>query len=372
MDKKAIFHLALRDVLNIGPKVTKTKSITKVRTDDRRRTVESIGDPPEITRGEALRRVRTSLNQWRVRVYDMYEKAWEDLSYVPLDDEEFDMTEELVGFDQFFIEVTLVLLLFEKNGWSVTHFRNGDSIPTDELPEWEIWFKILMDNVMKADLGDPWVFRKVKPSILDETLSTFIRRTMNQFRLSKKYDVKTLLEAARMLTVIGSFSFEKRNTLLYFDEDADGIFDEFLIYLSDLQEDIGLVEWILNQIKDLAVSKYSKELSKQSRGEKADFTRVWELVELMADVDMDQHMEGVDTVFERNDSRLWVFNNIEKFISEDDRETYHDITLDQLEKMWELFISNVLDNVKDKKPGDVYKLLGFVTLVLKSAESVLL
>jgi hypothetical protein len=372
MDKKAIFHLASRDVLNIGGKDTELKSITKARTNDRRRKVEYGQGPPKITREQALRRVRTRLNQWRVRVYGTYEEAWKVLSDVPPDDEGIDMTEVLMGFDQFFIEITLVLLLFEKRGWSVTHFRNGDSKPTDEIPEWELWFKLLMDNLMKADLGDPWVFRAVKPSYLDENLSTFIRRTMNQFRFSLKYDVKTLLEAARMLTVIGNFWFENRHTLLYFDEDADGIYDKFLIYLFDLQEDIGLVEWILNQIKDLAVSKYSKELKKQSMREKADFTLVWELIEIMADVDMSEHMEGVDTVFDRTDSRLWVFNDIEKFITEDDRETYHDITLDQLEKMWDLFISNVLDNAKDKKRGDVYKLLGFVTLVLKSAESLLL
>jgi hypothetical protein len=369
MDKKAIFHLALRDVLNIGPKDTKTKSITKartgitkVRTDDRRRTVESIRGPPEITREQALKRVRTSLNEWYKRVYSDYENAWKNLSGVPLIHEFDEMFNALMEFESSDIEIALVLLLFEKKGWSVTHFRNGDSEPIGETPEWELWLKALLDNIMEGIEGHERVYRQVTPRYLHEDLRTFIRRTMNNF-VSPKYDVETLLQASRMLTVIGNFQFEKQNTQMYFEEDADGIFDKFVDYLWELQDVIDKVEWTLNQLKNLAVSKYKKELDKQSKGEKAGFKLVWDLIEEVADL---------DTVFERNDGRLWVFNAIEKFIPEDDRETYHDPTPDQLQKMWDLFISNVMDNVKDKKLEDMNRILVIVRNLLLAAKSALL
>lgn len=366
MDKKAIFHLESRDVLNIGPKATKTKSITKARTgiiNNRRRKVENIRGPPEITRERALRRVRTRLNEWYNRVYSAYEKAWEKLAGVPPDDDEENLTDALMDFEPSDIEIALVLLLFEEKGWSVTHFRNGDSKPTDELPEWELWFKLIMDNITDPDA---WVYGKVIPEVLYEALKTFIRRTMTNFKTPRKYDVQTLLEASRMLTVIANFRFETQDSDIYFEEDADGIFNEFKDYLSELQEVIESVELTLNKLKDIIISTYREELDAQSKGEGANFKKVWTMMWEMTD----KKYGVLNTVFERNDPRLWVFNAIEKYIPYDDWAGYHDTEPGQLEKMWDLFISNVLDNAKDKKLKVMVRISTIVENLLRTAESI--
>jgi hypothetical protein len=61
-----------------------------------------------------------------------------------------------------------------------------------------------------------------------------------------------------------------------------------------------------------------------------------------------QDVSYVDSPFERNDPRLWIFNEIERYITPDDLQTYHDPKPDQLEKMWQLFIDNVKDHAYQK------------------------
>ena len=351
------------DALTIGPRVDTTKSITKSRVNvynnDRRRTVDRIRGPPKITRGQALRRLRTKFASWKKRILTSYNDAWEKLLNLDphLDEERFD--DVMDEFDYIDMEITVVLLLFEEKEWSHTHFRKERlSGETPEWAEWEIWLKLLMDKIHFA-YG---VGHRISPMKLEKALTIFIRETTNNVDFNsqknkdgtpRKFDEKTLLEMSLMLFEIAEGFIPYY--INYHYSDVNGLLNSFKDHLSKRQTAIASVAEKLTSLKYETLKKYKKELEKQSRGIKPDFTLVWKLI---------QDISEIDSIFERNDGRLWVFNATERYISEDDLKTYHDIKPDQLEKMWDLFISNVLDNIKQ------FKLLTDIESILVKLESV--
>ena len=311
---------------------------------DRRRTVDRIRGPPKITRGQALRRLRTKFASWKKRILTSYNDAWEKLLNLDphLDEERFD--DVMDEFDYIDMEITVVLLLFEEKEWSHTHFRKERlSGETPEWAEWEIWLKLLMDKIHFA-YG---VGHRISPMKLEKALTIFIRETTNNVDFNsqknkdgtpRKFDEKTLLEMSLMLTEIAEGFIPYYVNHDY--SDVNGLFNSFKDHLSERQTAIASVAEKLTSLKYETLKKYKEELEKNSRGIKPDFTLVWKLI---------QDISKVDLGYERDDPRLWVFNATERYISRYTRKTYDDIKPDQLEKMWDLFISNVLDNIKQVK-----------------------
>ena len=357
------------DALTIGPKYnykkpdrlkdTPPKSIKKPRPSGRMRKVENIQGPPKITREQALRRLRTKLNEWRLRVLKLYNDAWTKLLRLNPDRNEEQYEEVMDEFDYIDMEITVVLLLFEEKEWSHTHFRKERSSgETPEWAKWEIWLKLLMDNLhFDSGVGD-----RITPEQLNEALTIFIRETTNNVNFlsqknkdgtPRKFDEKTLLEMSLMLTEIAEGFIPYY--IIYDYSDVNGLFNSFKDHLSERQTAIASVAEKLTLLKYETLKKYKEELEKQSRGINPDFTLVWKLI---------QDISEVDLGYERDDPRLWVFNDTETFIPRYARETYHDIKPDQLEKMWDLFISNVLDNIKQ------VKLLMEIESILVKLESV--
>jgi len=234
-----------------------------------------------------------------------------------------------MAFNPSLVQITLVLLWFEQKGWTFTHFKKN---PSGQIPEWQIPLKLLMDNINTTDFGDESVYKRVPPVRLAEALKRFVRTTMNK----AKYQLLRgeLGDAIVMLAVIAYY--EKDDN---FDDDADSVFAGFKDYWDELNTILSSMTLKLFDLGDRVMEWYREEFEKQSRGEKADFTLVWNVI---------RDVSGVDSPFERDDPRLWVFNDTERFISVDAQETYHDILPDELVKMWDLFMWNVVENAYQK------------------------
>jgi hypothetical protein len=334
------------DALTIGPKMRTidhtgqspngTKGIKKTRRNDRWRTVERIGGPLR-TKAQNLRLLQTRLDEWYNRVIGSYNLVWKQFASMDLEDRNEAYVKEAfrMDFNPSLVQITLVLLLFEQKKWTFTHFKKN---PPGQIPEWQIPLKLLMDNINTMDFGDESVYKRVPPERLGEALKRFIRTTMNK----AKYQLSTgkVWNAIGMLAVIAYY--EKNVDYHNFDDDADTVFAGFKKYLSD--EVHTTIEYVLGKLyalKDKSMEWYEDEYSRAERGAELafGFRNVWDII---------KEVSEVDSPFERNDLRLWIFNDTEKFISTEEWETYHGIRPDQLEKMWDLFIDNVMDHAYQK------------------------
>ena len=329
------------DALTIGPKDRPidhtegqspygTKGIKKTRRNDRGRTVEQIGGPLR-TKAQNLRLLRTRLDEWYNRVFGSYKSAWITFAYTDLKDRDKTYVKELFRkeFNPSLVQITLVLLKFEREKYTFTHFKKN---PSRQIPEWQIPLKLLMDNINTTDFGDESVYKRVPPDVLSDALKKFIRTTMNkaiyQLRKGKVWN------AIDMLAVIAYY--EKDDN---FDDDAERVFARFKDYLDEVNRTIAYVMGNLYALKDKSMEWYEDEYSKITTGEELAFGKIWVVI---------QDVSYVDSPFERNDPRLWIFNEIERYITPDDLQTYHDPKPDQLEKMWQLFIDNVKDHAYQK------------------------
>jgi len=316
------------DALTIGPRVDTTKSITKSRVNvynkDGRRTVDRIRGPPEITRGQALSRIRTKLNKWYNRVLNEYTPVWLQLGSMDPD------VVKRKKFNPSLVRMTVLLLEFEREKLTSVLFEKN---PPGQIPEWQIPLKLLMDNINTLDFGDESVYKRVPPDRLEKALRTFITKTMNWVRYLPMWEVSGAID---ILDTIAYY-----NKYIDFDDNADDVYYDFIRYTDNVYITRTEIEIKLLKLRDRSMKLYLDELSRKKRGEETlfGFSNVWLMI---------KDVSEADSPFEKNDGRLWVFNDIEKFISEHDLKTYHDIKPDQLKKMWSLFINNVLDNTEQK------------------------